>query len=168
MIIESTFGNIDYIFLTLIFLLGLYSFVKGFIHEAISFITLVASSIIGYKMQVYSEYYLGNYLKLPIVLPIFSFIAIFFASYLILSIITNSLTSKLKISTGLIDRFVGFIFGALKANLLIIIFYIIINLVIPIDKQPVFLKQSFFKQIVTPIEKQLFYKKNNDTMKKYI
>lgn len=168
MTIETTFGNIDYIFLILIFLLGGYSFLRGFIHEAISFITLVASAIIGYKMQAYAEHFIGNYFALPILLPIISFIIIFFGSYILLSIITKSLTSKLKLNTGLIDRFVGFIFGALKAIFLIIIFYMIVNLIIPIDKQPLFLKNSFFKKIVNPIEKQLFYKKSNDTMKKYI
>lgn len=165
MLVNLNFGGIDYIFLLLLILLAGNSFLKGFIHEAISIIVLTFAAIIGYKLQSYIAGFLNLYISLPTFLPIFSFIITFFASYFVLSLLAQSLTKRLQITVGVTDRFLGIIFGCLKAFFIILIFYIVINLIIPITNQPNFLTNSFFREIVSPIEKQLFYNLNSDNMK---
>lgn len=157
-------GTIDYIFLILFILLGTHSFVKGFIYETLSLISLVIAAVVAYKTQGYLYIYLAQYITITIIIHVVSFIIVFVLIYLLLSLLTRFISKILNLDDSIINRLAGTILGLIKAFVIIIIFYTIVDVLIPVTQQPPFITKSLVRKFVLPVEQKLFSNINSVNM----
>lgn len=142
---------------------GLISLWRGFVKEALSLVIWSAALIIAVLFHQPLAEVLSPHIETPSLRDIVA-IAILFFSTLIVGSIIRLLISGLVNATGLsgTDRFLGLLFGLLRAVVVILAILITLPDYIPIDQDgwwqesaliPQFLKmESWFKEIVDAIK----------------
>lgn len=153
-------NNLDVIILIVIAISALIALNRGLVKEVLS--------IVGWFLSVAAIIYL-----LPICLPftksfvssglvagILTALVIFIIFFIIWIYSTSQIIGKIRTSklNGL-DRFLGLFFGLMRACLLIILFNIMVNWIIPEDKQSDVLTKSKYYQIAgsfaKPVEEMI-------------
>ncbi len=115
---------------------GVLAFARGFVHEVLS--------IVGWIGAIFATMYATPLLK-PLMMQViddefFAALAlgaiIFIATLVILSMLTKSISRKVKDSAlGALDRALGLLFGLARGAIIICLAYIALEWVIPADEQ---------------------------------
>ena len=114
---------IDLFFVIIIVLLGIRGLIRGMVKEVFGLGALIFGILLAHIYNQPLGYYLSTYLKVSYgAANIFSFFIIFFAVYLAILLTGIAISGALKtIKLGFLDRISGFLFGALKAVLFIVV-----------------------------------------------
>ncbi len=163
-------NNLDVIILIIVGISALIALSRGLIKEVLSIIgwVLGTASII-YLLPVLSpiaELYIQTGWMVGVVTSLFILI-----TFLIIWILlTGRIVSKIRSSKlSNIDRILGLFFGIARAFLLVTLFYILLNWMVPRDRQsPVFTESKYFNiagSFAQPIE-ALIPKETLDTIRK--
>lgn len=160
-------NNLDVVILIIIGISALIALSRGLIKEVLS--------IIGWFLAVMSVVYL-----LPVTTPFaekyiesssmaavatsFIIVILFFIIWILL---TGSIVSKVKKSKlGNIDRILGLFFGIFRAFLLVVLFYILVNWMVPVDKQSEALTKSKYYNLAGSFAKPIEELIPADTLEK--
>lgn len=116
------------VFLVIGFVRG---FQKGFVIELTSLLSVLLGIIGAFKVSGYVETYLYNWVSWdPKFVQLASFILSFLVIVIIVSIIGKLLTRLIQvIALGMLNRFIGAIFGFLKVALVLIFLILIFNVI---------------------------------------
>ena len=98
---------------------------RGFVKELFSIISWILSLIVAFNLFEKFNTKLSEHISQEIIVDILAFGFPFFATLIISSIISSWLSPKFDVNGMLIfDKICGFVFGALRGFLLIILFYL--------------------------------------------
>ena len=146
-IIQDIFEQVtlfDYVYIVLTILFIIQGTLKGFVLSILSaakwILAYVLTIYIFPKVKPYVDGIIDNEYVLDIILSIGIFVVIIFLILLI-----NKALSKAVSYTGIgkIDKVFGFLFGFVKAYVVVVCFYTAANIVYNHDKWPVNLDDSF-------------------------
>ncbi len=128
---------------------------RGFIKELFSIISWIMSLIVAFNLYENFKIKLLGYISQDIIIDFVAFGFPFLTTLIIANIISNWLSPKFEINSILIfDKICGFVFGAFRGGLLIILFYLGFLYLIGNDKKlPNTLLESYsFKYINSSAE----------------
>ena len=98
---------------------------RGFVKELFSIISWILSLIVAFNLFKKFNTKLSEHISQEIIVDILAFGFPFFATLIISSIISSWLSPKFDVNGMLIfDKICGFVFGAMRGFLLIILFYL--------------------------------------------
>ena len=98
---------------------------RGFVKELFSIISWILSLIVAFNLFEKFNTKLSEHISQGIIVDILAFGFPFFATLIISSIISSWLSPKFDVNGMLIfDKICGFVFGAMRGFLLIILFYL--------------------------------------------
>lgn len=150
-------NNLDIIILIVVAVSTLIAWSRGLVKEVLSIIGWVlATAAVIYLLPVVTPFankyietgWLAGVIAALIILILFMVCWILFTSNLVSKIRSSKLSS--------LDRTLGLFFGIARAALLVILFYILISWIIPVEKQSDVLTQSKYFQLAgkfaAPIE----------------
>lgn len=150
-------NNLDIIILIVVAVSTLIAWSRGLVKEVLSIIGWVlATAAVIYLLPVVTPFankyietgWLAGVIAALIILILFLVCWILFTSNLVSKIRSSKLSS--------LDRTLGLFFGVARAALLVILFYILISWIIPVEKQSDVLTQSKYFQLAgkfaAPIE----------------
>ncbi len=141
-------NNFDVIILIIVGISALIALSRGLVKEVLSIIGWVLGTVaIIYLLPVltpFAKLYIESGWLAGVVTSLF--ILILFLVFWILT--TGKIVGKIRSSKlSNVDRILGLFFGIARAFLLIILFYILVSWVIPVDKQSDVLRESKYFQI---------------------
>ena len=149
-------NNLDFVILGIVIVSSLIALNRGLIKEVLSIIGWVLSTVvIIYALPVCLPF-AKKYIDSGIVAGIATSLVLFVLFFIIWIYTTSSIVGKIRTSklNGL-DRFLGLFFGIMRAFLLIVLFNIMINWIIPSDKQPELLEKSKYYIVAGAFAKPL-------------
>ena len=149
-------NNLDFVILGIVIVSSLIALNRGLIKEVLSIIGWVLSTVvIIYALPVCLPF-AKKYIDSGIVAGIATSLVLFVLFFIIWIYTTSSIVGKIRTSklNGL-DRFLGLFFGIMRAFLLIVLFNIMINWIIPSDKQPELLEKSKYYKVAGAFAKPL-------------
>ena len=165
-------SNLDVVILIIIALSALLAFYRGLIKEVLSIIGWILMTVIMIYGLPYATPFFSQYVESGFMAGVAASVTIFVVFFILWFFITTILTGKIRSSKKLniVDRTLGLFFGVLRACLLIVLIYIAVGWVVPIEDQPEFLTKSKYYKIAgtfaEPIEK-LLPKKTLDLIKSH-
>ena len=146
-----SFTAIDIVFIILIAILLLRSFLRGFIKE---FMTM-ASIILGLAAAIFfyrpGGQYVRKYIKMDNIPEILAFIAIFAIVYLFIIFIEYLLRDIIRrVNLGWLDSLFGLLFGIIEGIVLVSLIILVLT-VQPLFDPALLLEKSFFYHFLFPL-----------------
>jgi len=140
---EYGLNNIDVAIIIITFISSLVAFSRGFVKEILSILGWTIGSVITIYSIPFLRPLSQAYIKSQIAADITTSVIVFIAFMVFWIIYSAKLNQKIRSSSlnGL-DRGLGFVFGLTKSVLLFTLAFILINWIIPKDKQIDALKDS--------------------------
>lgn len=149
-------NNLDVIILIVIAISALIALNRGLVKEVLSIVGwFLATAAIIYLLPVCLPF-AKNFISSGIIAGVLTALAIFVIFFIVWIYSTSHIIGKIRTSklNGL-DRFLGLFFGIMRACLLIILFNIMVNWIIPEDKQSEVLTKSKYYQLAGSFAKPL-------------
>lgn len=149
-------NNVDVIILIIVGISALIALSRGLIKEVLS--------IIGWVLGVASIIYLlpilspiaGMYIKSGLGAGIVTSLFILIVFLICWILLTGKIVGKIRSSKlSNLDRILGLFFGIMRAFLLVILLYILINWIVPVDKQAPALRESKYFNIAGEFAKPI-------------
>jgi membrane protein required for colicin V production len=132
-----TFTLLDGILLLVILISAVLAMIRGFTREVFSIASWVAAAAAAYFFWDDARPYVQNYIEDENLALGITIAGIFFITLLVVSIITMRISDfVLDSKAGPLDRTLGFVFGAARGLLLVIIAVLFLNFFIAPDRQP--------------------------------
>jgi membrane protein required for colicin V production len=132
-----TFTLLDGILLLVILISAVLAMIRGFTREVFSIASWVAAAAAAYFFWGDLKPYVQRYVEDDNLAIGITIAGIFFVTLLIVSIITMRISDfVLDSKAGPLDRTLGFVFGAARGLLLVIIAVLFLNFFIAPDRQP--------------------------------
>lgn len=149
-------NNLDVIILIIVGISALIALSRGLIKEVLSIIGWVlGTSAIIYLLPIFSPI-ASLYIKSGMMAGVVTSLFILIVFLIIWIMITGKIISKIRNSKlSNIDRILGLFFGIVRAFLLVILVYILINWMIPKDKQAAALTESRYFNIAGEFAKPI-------------
>ncbi len=144
----------DYVVLGIIFISVLLSIIRGFIRESLSLAGWIVAFVVAGSFAVDFEPMLPPDIGTESIRLLISFIVLLISVLLVTVLITKLLSALVKsVGLGFIDRFLGAIFGFLRAMVVITLLVLIAGLTaLP---QQVFWQQALLKQPMETAAKEV-------------
>lgn len=149
-------NNLDVIILIVIAISALIALNRGLVKEVLSIVGwFLATAAIIYLLPVCLPF-TKSFVSSGIIAGVLTALVIFVIFFIIWIYSTSHIIGKIRTSklNGL-DRFLGLFFGIMRACLLIILFNIMVNWIIPEDKQSEALTKSKYYQLAGSFAKPL-------------
>ena len=145
--ISLNVNTFDSIVLGVVALSALIAFFRGFLRELLSFGAWVGAAAITIYLFPHSDELLHQYVKNDKLAAGGGAILTFFFALLVISIINSIILSYVKpgVQVGLLDNFLGLVFGVLRGAFIVSFGFLILSAVIPKSPQPEWLKNSITK-----------------------
>ena len=119
------FNIIDILVFAVIITSCIVATIRGFVKELFSIISWILSLIVTFNLYEKFKVKLLNHVSQEIIVDVIAFGFPFITTLIITNIISSWLSPKFDMSEVLIfDKICGFVFGALRGFLLIILFYL--------------------------------------------
>lgn len=153
-------NNLDIIILAVVLISGLIALSRGLIKEVLSIIGWVSVTVLIIYLLPVLMPFAKNFVKNGYMAGILTSLVIFTLFSIIWIYTTAHITTKIRTSklSGL-DRTLGLFFGIMRAFLLVILFNILVNWMIPEDKQTEILTESKYFQaagkFAKPVEEMI-------------
>ena len=108
------------------------SFSRGFISEMLGIGSWVIASIVGFYAMPYLEPFVLNYVPKPLFANILSLIAVAIVTLVVLTLICSKIEKKVRKSAlNRLDHFLGFIFGAVRGVVILVLLYFLVMTLAP-------------------------------------
>lgn len=149
-------NNLDVVILIVLAISAIIALSRGFVKEVLSIVGWILSGFaVIWLLPVFTPL-TKQYIDSGLVAGIVSALFILILFMVIWILLTDNLIGKIRTSklNGL-DRFLGLFFGIMRAFLLIILINILINWVMPYDKQPEVLQKSKYFNIAGDFAKPI-------------
>ena len=150
-------NNLDIIILIIVAVSTLIAWSRGLVKEVLSIIGWVlATAAVIYLMPVVTPF-ANKYIETGWLAGVIAALIILILFLVCWILLTANVVSKIRSSKlSSLDRTLGLFFGVARAALLVILFYILISWIIPVEKQSEVLTQSKYFQLAgkfaAPIE----------------
>lgn len=146
----------DGIFIGVTLVSAMLAMVRGFSREVLSVASWIAAAAAAYFLYPYLEPYALEYTTSKPLASIGSAAVIFILVLIIVSYITMRLADFIIDSRiGVLDRTLGFVFGAARGILIMVVAVQFLNWLIAEDKQPTWISQAKSKPILDDLGEQL-------------
>lgn len=147
---------LDGLVLVVILISALLAMLRGFVREVLSIASWVAAAAAAYLfyddlLPLVRQYVSNEYVSLGIAIG-----GIFFVTLIIVSIITMKISDfVIDSKIGILDRTLGFVFGAARGLLLIVVAMLFFNFLVPPAQQPAWVAQARSKPMLDNLGTQL-------------
>jgi len=147
---------LDGLVLVIILISALLAMLRGFVREVLSIASWVAAAAAAYLfyddlLPLVRQYISNEYVSLGVTIG-----GIFLVTLIIVSIITMKISDYVIDSkVGILDRTLGFVFGAARGLLLIVVAMLFFNFLVPPAQQPGWVAQSRSKPMLDNLGTQL-------------
>ena len=154
-------SNLDVIILIIVALSALLAFYRGLIKEVLSIIGWVLLTILMIYVLPLLTPLFKDYIESGMMAGVAASVTIFVVFFILWFIFTAYVTGKIRSlkKLNLLDRMLGLFFGIMRAALLVVLCYIAIGWVVPLEEQPEFLTKSRYYKLAgtfaEPIEKMI-------------
>ena len=138
-----SFTAFDALVLAVVLISALLAMIRGFVREVLSIAAWVIAAVVAYMFHDDLVPTVQQYISQPTIALAVSAAAIFFVALIVVSFITMKFSDFVVDSrAGFVDRFLGFLFGAARGVLLIVVALIFFNWLVPERNQPTWVVQS--------------------------
>ncbi|RYB06288.1 CvpA family protein [Lichenibacterium ramalinae] len=128
---------LDLALLGIVVVSALLSMVRGFTREVLAIASWGAAAVAAYLLYPRVMPYLEHYIAKDTIRMIAAIAIVFFATLILVSIITVKLSDAILDSkVGALDRTMGFLFGAARGFLLGVVAFLFFNWLVPPKSQP--------------------------------
>lgn len=137
----------------IVVLLGsaIFAYLRGFVHEVFSIIGWVGAIAATFYCFPFVQPYARQFIEMEILADLATGTLIFLFALVTLSVLTRSLSSKIKDSAlNALDRALGFLFGLIRGAFVVVIAYIGLELLVSQKDQPDWLRSARTLQLVGP------------------
>ncbi len=134
---------LDLALLGIVLVSALLSMVRGFTREILAIASWAAAAAAAYFLYSKVTPFLDPYIQKDTVKTIAAVAIVFFATLIVVSILTVKLSDAILDSkVGALDRTLGFVFGAVRGFLLGLVAFLFFSWLVPADKQPVWVANA--------------------------
>ncbi|KEC55461.1 CvpA family protein [Bartonella koehlerae] len=158
---------LDGIVVAVILFSAFLAMLRGFSREVLSLISWIIAAVVTLFLFKSVVPFFEQYISNKIVALITTLIVIFITILIITSIITMKISDFIIDSRiGILDRTIGFIFGALRGLLIMVISMLLINALVKPGQQPDWFKNAKTKPIIDSLGQKVWdiLPKNLDTL----
>lgn len=147
---------LDGILLVIMLLSAVLAMIRGFVREVLSIASWVAAAIAAYLLYgqvlpLVKQYISQEYVALGV-----SVAAVFLVTLIIVSYITMRISDfVLDSRIGALDRTLGFVFGAVRGLLLVVVAMLFFNWFVPQETQPQWVARAKSKPLMDSIGNRL-------------
>jgi membrane protein required for colicin V production len=135
--------------LTILALSALVAFFRGFVREILSLVAWVGAAMITLYLYPHTLEFLKHHMstKNEHILGAISMIGTYMVALIAISMMNAILIRYLKtgMEVGILDNFLGLIFGAMRGVFIVSLGYLLITYIVPKDNPPEWIKTSFTK-----------------------
>lgn len=147
---------LDGILIAIMLISAVLAMIRGFVREVLSIASWVAAAVAAYALygQVlpYAQEYISNkHIALGVAVGGVFLITLIVVSYITMRISDFVLDSRI----GALDRSLGFVFGAARGLLLVVVAMLFFNWFVPEARQPVWVTGAKSKPMLNSIGEQL-------------
>jgi membrane protein required for colicin V production len=130
--------------------------VRGFSREVLSVVSWLGSAYAAYKLYPFGLPYAKNFITEDKFAIIASAAAIFLVALIVISFITMRIADMIIDSRiGALDRTLGFIFGAARGILIVVVAVQFFNEWVPVEKHPAWIKDAKSKPFLDDLGEKL-------------
>lgn len=134
---------LDGVVLVVTLLSAVLAMVRGFVREVLSIASWVAAAVAAYAFYGQLLPVTQTYVKNPHLAMAATIAGIFLVTLIVVSVITMKISDFVIDSrVGVIDRALGFVFGAARGLLLVVVAMLFFNWLVPVAKQPVWVADA--------------------------
>jgi membrane protein required for colicin V production len=137
------FTALDIAIVVVLLISGLLAFIRGFVQEALSvgaWVGAIAAAVFGFP---YARPYARQLIPHELVADVAAGVAIFVVSLVVLSLLTRTMSNRIKDSTlNALDRSLGFVFGLIRGAFLVCLAYIAVEWVLTPSQQPAWMRDA--------------------------
>ena len=135
---------------------GLLAYARGFVHEVLSIAGWGGAIFATFYGFPYAQPYARQFIQDELFSNLAAGTLIFLVSLVVLSMMTRSVSQKVKNSAlGALDRALGFLFGLLRGALIVVIAYIGFERLMKKEDQPGWIRDARSMQLIEPGAKLL-------------
>lgn len=151
-----TIGILDGVVIGIVLISALLAMFRGFVREVLSIAAWVAAAVLAYLFYPDLLPFVIEYVNNETVAVGLSAVAIFLVSLIVVSLITMKISDFVMDSPiGIIDRLLGFLFGAARGVLLMVVAAILFNYLLADQYQPSWVTNSATYPELTRLGEQL-------------
>jgi len=142
--VHFTINTFDSIVLGIVFISALIAFFRGFLKELLSFGAWIGAAMITIYAFPKADQLMIKWLHNEKIAAAAGGLSVYFVALISISILNSIILSYAKpaMQVGLLDNFMGFLFGATRGAFIICFGYLILSKVMPLDPKPDWLKGS--------------------------
>ncbi len=161
-------GILDIVFIVILAVSILLGLIRGAVREVLSLVGLAVSIYLAFKFSdTLSNDYVSKFFEEEKISYIISFVLIIVGTIFVIALFNLLISQLLKASgLSLLDRFLGFLFGALRGTVLCSILVVIIGFVPGVEKEKWWTESTLAPIFKTVVAKAMVYVPNN--VQKYI
>ncbi len=135
---------------------ALLAYARGFVHEVLAIVGWIGAIFATFYGFPHLQPYARQLIPMDLAADLTAGVVIFVFTLVILSMITRGISKQVQASAlNALDRALGFLFGLFRGALIVVIAYIGLELVMPKDKQPPFVRDAKSMQFIEPASKEL-------------
>ncbi len=155
--LESLPVNVfDIAVIAVLLISALLAYARGFVHEVLAIVGWVGAIFATFYGFPYLQPYMRQLIPMELAADLTAGVVIFVFTLVILSMVTRGISKTVQASAlNALDRALGFLFGLVRGALIVVLAYIGLELVMPEDKQPPFIRDARSMQLIQPAAKEL-------------
>lgn len=147
---------LDGVVVAVLFISAILAMFRGFVRETLSIAAWVVAAILAYAFYEDALPYVSEYVDNRSVAVGLSAAAIFLVSLIVVSVITMKISDFVMDSpVGALDRLIGFVFGAARGLLLVVVAVIFFNWLVDVPNRPAWVTTAASYPQLTDLGNQL-------------
>lgn len=136
---------VDLVIVGIISISALLAYARGFVREFLTIAAVAAAAAGSYYLftQTGLRQYAQRWVTNELVADGITAVAAFFVVLVLALLITHPLSEKVRASNlGFLDRWLGFVWGAVRGGLIVAVLYVPLQAVLPEEDQPAWLRDA--------------------------
>ena len=134
---ELPVNVLDGIIVIVLLLSALFACTRGFVKEVLAIGGWIGAFFSALYLYEPVKPYVAMYLPKGVVADAATFVGLFSASLVVFSILSHQISSRVRESSiGPLDRSLGFLFGLARGGVIIVVAYLLLAQLVPVEKQP--------------------------------
>jgi membrane protein required for colicin V production len=132
------------------------AYARGLVHEVLSIAGWFGGGLITLYVFPFAQPFAHELISIELAADLATGIALFVTSLAILSILTSAISKRIQNSNlNALDRSLGFLFGLARGGVLICLFYMAIEWMVPNIDQPVWFRSARTMPLIENVTQQL-------------